>query len=209
MTEKLKLDLSLILPDVLDERDACVGRLTRLLQAEGLEEVHLAHENGSTRLCLHYAPQRFSVSRVRELAQAAGAKIGNRYQHESLRIDGMDCPTCATVIEHALQRMDGVLEASVSYAAERLRLEFDSEKIDRTAIVRRIEALGYAVPEEGHEAGWFVERRELIFSGVAGLLLLTGWLAGLADLPRSLSLGLLLGAYATGGFLPCAMPGRA
>ena len=78
------------------------------------------------------------MSRVRELAQAAGARLGVRFRHESLRIDGMDCPTCATVIEHALQRTDGVLEASVSYAAERLRLEYDSEKIARAAIVQRI-----------------------------------------------------------------------
>ena len=200
MAEKLELDLSLVLPEIPDERDACVGRLTNLLQAEGLEKVHLVHENGGARLCLHYDPQRFSVSRVRELAQAAGAKIGNRFRHESLRIDGMDCPTCAVVIEHALSRTDGVLEASVSYAAERLRLEFDGEKVERAAIVRRIQALGYAVLEEGREAGWFAEHRELIFSGAAGLLLLLGWLAGLAGAPRALSLGLLLGAYAAGGF---------
>jgi len=200
LPEKLKLDLSLVLPDVADEHDACVGRLTKLLQAEGLEKVHVIHEDCSARLCLHYDPRRFSVSRVRELAQAAGAKIGNQFHHENLRIDGMDCPTCATVIEHALQRMDGVLEASVSYAAERLHLEFDSEKIERAAILRRIQALGYSVLEEGREAGWFTEHRELIFSGVAGLLLLAGWLAGLAGAPRGLSLALLLGAYAAGGF---------
>ena len=121
MAEKLKLDLSLVLPEIPDERDACVGRLTKLLQAEGLEKVHLVREDGSARLCLHYDPQQLSVSRVRELAQAAGAKIGERFHHESLRIDGMDCPTCAVVIEHALTRMDGVLEASVSYAANRGR----------------------------------------------------------------------------------------
>lgn len=200
MTEKLKLDLPLVLPDIADERDACVGRLTRLLQAEGLGMAHMVHEDGSARLCLHYDPQRFSVSRVRDLTQAAGAKIGDRFRHENLRVDGMDCPTCATVIEHALQRTDGVLEASVSYAAERLRLEFDSEKIQHSAIIERIQALGYAVHEEGHEAGWFAEHRELIFSVVAGLLLLAGWLAGRADAPRSLALGLLLGAYAAGGF---------
>jgi len=201
MAEKLELELSLVLPEIPDERDACVGRLTNLLQAEGLEKVHLVHEDGGARLCLHYDPQQFSVGRVRELAQASGAKISDRFRHESLRIDGMDCPTCAVVIEHALQRTDGVLEASVSYAAERLRLEFDSEKIARPAIVRRIQALGYAVLEEtGHEAGWFVEHRELIFSCVAGLLLLAGWLTGLAGAPHTLSLGLLLGAYAAGGF---------
>ena len=82
----------------------------------------------------------------------------------------------------------------------RLRLEYDGEKIKRPAIVQRIQALGYAVLEEGREAGWFAEHRELIFSGVAGLLLLAGWLAGLAGAPHTLSLGLLLGAYAAGGF---------
>jgi len=200
MTEKYVLDLPLLLPGIPDERDACVGRLTELLHAEGLEKAHLVREDGAARLCLHYDPQRFRVSRVRELAQAAGAKIVHRFHHEILRIDGMDCVTCATVIEHALQRTDGVLEASVSYAAERLRLEFDSETITREAIVRRIAALGYGVLEEGHAAGWFAEHRELIFSGVSGLLLLVGWLAALAGAPGALSLGLLLGAYAAGGF---------
>jgi len=50
------------------------------------------------------------------------------------------------------------------------------------------------------EAGWFAEHRELILSGVAGLLLLAGWLAVRDDAPRLLSIGLLLGAYAAGGF---------
>lgn len=39
-------------------------------------------------LYLHYDPERFGVSRVRALAHAACAKIGNRFHHESLRIDG-------------------------------------------------------------------------------------------------------------------------
>lgn len=112
----------------------------------------------------------------------------------------MDCPTCAVVIEHALSRTNGVLEASVSYAAERLRLEYDSSIIGREAVLRRIHALGYGVLEERRKASWFVEYRKLILSGGAGLLLLAGWLAGLAGMPRGLSLGLFLGAYAAGGF---------
>lgn len=200
MAETLMLDLSVALPGIPDERDACVERLTELLQAEGMERVHVIRENDSARLCLHYDPQRFSVSRVRELTQAAGAKIGHQFHHENLRIDGMDCATCATVIEHALQRMDGVLEASVSYAAERLRLEFDAVKVDRAAIVGRIQALGYSVQEESRETGWVAEHRELIVSGIAGLFLLASWLVSLAGAPSGLSLGLLMGTYAAGGF---------
>lgn len=122
-TEKLVLDLTLVLPHVPDERDACVGRLISLLKSENIDRAHVVREDGKARLCLHYESQRVGMAEVRQLVAAAGASIDKRYVHESLRIEGMDCPTCATVIEHALSRLDGVLEAKVSYAAERLRLE--------------------------------------------------------------------------------------
>ena len=200
MTEKLKLDLLVVLPEIADERDACVERLTRLLQAEGLEKVHLVHEGETARLCLHHDPRRLSVSRVRQLAKASGSKLSARYHHEMLRIAGMDCPTCATVIEHALQRIDGVLQVSVSYAAERVQLEFDSEKVQKVAIVARIHALGYTVVEAGGKAGWIAEHRELLLSGVSGVLLLAGWGAGLAAVDAKLSVALLMGSYAAGGY---------
>lgn len=200
MTEKHAIDLSLLLPGIPDERDACIGRLSELMLAEGLERVHLVREDGVARLCFHYDPALFSIERVRQLARAAGAAIANRFHHELLRIDGMDCPTCATVIEHSLQRLEGVLEASVSYAAERLRLEYDSHQVKRVAIIQLLEAMGYRVLEDGHEVGWISEHRELILSGVSGLLLLAGWITSLFGGPHELSLGLLLGAYAAGGY---------
>jgi Cd2+/Zn2+-exporting ATPase len=198
-TEKLTLDLALVLPDIPDEQDACVERLTALLRDEGIDRSHVVREDGKARLCLHYDPTRFGLAEVRQLAAAVGASLGKRYMHESLRIDGMDCATCADVIEHALGRLDGVLEAKVSYAAERLRLEYDSEKTSQQAVVRRLDALGYRVVAEEAEAGWWVEHRELVFSLAAGALLLAGWLGSLAGAPHAVSLGLYLGAYACGG----------
>ena len=200
MSDKLTLELGLVLPEVPDERDACVGRLTALLREDGLEEAHVVQEDGSARLCLHYDAQRFGASEVRQLALAAGAHVSARYRHESLRIDGMDCATCATVIEHALQRLDGVTEASVSYAAERLRLEYDGEKVSRKSVIRRVEALGYAVLETGHHEGWLQEHRELLVSAAAGLLLFAGWLAGALGASTAVSLPFLLAAYAAGGY---------
>lgn len=88
ITEKLKLDLSWPCRIFPTSVTPCVGRLTELLQDEGMEWVHVTREDGSARLYLHYDPERFGVSRVRELAHAAGAKIGNRFHHENLRIDG-------------------------------------------------------------------------------------------------------------------------
>ncbi len=197
--DKLNLDLALVLPDIPDERDACVDRLITLLKSKDIE-AHVVRDDGKARLCLHYDSERISLAEVRQLAAAAGAEIGKRFVHESLRIDRMDCPTCATVIEHALARLDGVLEAKVSYAAERLRLEFDSEKTSHNAVERRIEALGYRILELHSHAGWWAEHRELVFSLAAGVLLLGGWLGGWAGAPHAVSLGLYLAAYAFGGF---------
>ncbi len=199
-TDKLTLDLTLVLPHVPDERDACVGRLISLLKSEKIDQVHVVREDGKARLCLHYDSECIGLVEVRQLVAAAGASIDKRYVHESLRIEGMDCPTCATVIEHALGRLDGVLEAKVSYAAERLRLEYDSEKSSHRAVVRRIEALGYGVFKLEAHAGWWAEHQELVFSFVAGGLLLGGWFGGLQGAPYEVSLGLYLAAYAFGGF---------
>lgn len=198
--DKLVVDLALVLPHIPDERDACVERLISMLQSKGIDQAHVIHEGGKARLCLHYNSDSIGLAEVRQLVSAAGASIDKRYAHESLRIDGMDCPTCATVIEHALGRLDGVLEAKVSYAAERLRLEYDSEQTSHRAVERRIDALGYRILEPGAQAGWWSEYRELIVSLAAGALLSAGWLGGLAGAPHSVSLGLYLAAYALGGF---------
>lgn len=198
--EKLRLDLTLVLPHVPDERDSCVERLISLLKSGNIDQAHVVREDGKAQLCLHYDSARVGLTEVRQLVTAADASIDKRYVHESLRIEGMDCPTCATVIEHALGRLDGVLEAKVSYAAERLRLEYDSEKSSHRAVVHRIEALGYRVLTLEADAGWWAEHRELVFSVAAGALLLGGWLGGLAGAPYAVSLGFYLGAYACGGF---------
>lgn len=56
----------------------------------------------------------------------------------------------ATVIEHALARIDGVLDANVSYAAEGLALEDDREKTSWRAVAARLEMFGYRIiPEHG------------------------------------------------------------
>lgn len=200
MIEKLSLQLALVLPGVPDERDSCIARLTDILRTKGLEKVHIVQHDGKPTLCLHYDPAKTGLPQVRSVVEAAGAMLSARYQHELMRIDGMDCATCATVIEHALKRLDGVLEASVSYAAERMRLEYDTEKVSRKDIVLRLEALGYRVLAADHQATWYDTYRELIVSVIAGVLLLSGWLLGLRDDAGFFSIGLLGASILVGGY---------
>jgi Zn2+/Cd2+-exporting ATPase len=177
MNEKtVKLEIPLLLPGIENNDDGCLGRLEAALQNQkGISRAHLEREQTPVNLCLHYEPNLLSIEKVRRMAARAGARIANRYRHLLLPIEGMDCSDCVTVIEHSFGRMDGVLAVNVSYVAQNMRIEFDKHAIDRSAIEKRIRSLGYQVPAEGIRS-WYQENKEVLFSLIAGLLVLIGWL---------------------------------
>lgn len=59
-------------------------------------------------------------------------------------VEGMTCASCAAVIEKVVGHADGVDEAAVNLAAERLTVHFDSDSITEDAIVAAVEAAGYS-----------------------------------------------------------------
>ena len=70
-------------------------------------------------------------------------------QKTILKIQGMDCASCASVIEHDLKKTKGVVSAVVNFATEKLYLEFDSTEIQIDGIKKSVKDLGYkAVLEE-------------------------------------------------------------
>jgi len=200
----LHLEIPILLPGIKDERDQCVARLLeQLRQRKGIQQVHVEREDGEGRLCIHYDPNIVSLSQVQRWAERAGARITQRYRHETFRITGMDCPDCALSIEHILGRRKGVLNATVNYAAERLWIEYDSEVIDHRSIVKHIRSLGYAVEEEEKPRGWVQENWELVLSLASGLFLAVGFLGEtFLGLPRPAAIALYGLAYLTGGYDP-------
>lgn len=64
-----------------------------------------------------------------------------------LKVNGMDCGSCAKTIEVGLQQMAGVSDVSVNFATERLQLDYDPTLVSETAIADRIRGLGYTVGE--------------------------------------------------------------
>jgi len=198
--EKLQLDLELLLPHIPDQHDACVVRLQQQLAlVRGVIEAHIETANGKIGLCIHYDPSLLTLAAVKRLTVQAGAEVSGRYLHEVIAVEGMDCSDCVLAIEHGLGRMNGVLTAIVNYAAGTLRVEYDTTRVKRSALVERIHGLGYRVPKEGAAA--LEERRELLFALFSGLLLLVGWLAGrfFGASPR-VTTAIFLAAYLFGGW---------
>ena len=207
MSERLRLDLPLLLPDVHDRSDACVGRLVSDLDGrEGVESVHIAEEEGAPpRLCIHYDPERLPLARIRELAEAQGAKISRRFGHLSVDTAGIWHQRRAATVAESLMRLPGVIEASASVAGP-VSIEYDRERIDAQALIDHLTRMGAGprgaesvadTPEahadhDGHDhnhgdahdhghghshdhGGWLGGRAELIFACLAGVVLAIGF----------------------------------
>ena len=198
------VNVPVLLPGVADERDSCIGRLqAEMKRHKGIETAHVESPNGATVLCLHYDTEQLTIADVRKIAEKAGATVSKRYRHELLWLQGMDCADCGRSVEHILQRVPGVLDVNVNYAAERIRLEYDAETVPRERLVKRIEQLGYTVErlDEAQTHDHAHGPEGLTLPLLCGALLAVAWLGStFFGLPVALAVGLYAGAYVAGGY---------
>lgn len=145
-SQKLRLDLPLLLPDIPDAQDACVIRLQeRMTGRPGVAQAHVVGvEEGKPQLCVHYDPEVISVARLRELVISSGIEITDRYAHFVGTVPGPLHARAAERIASQLRALTGVIEAEVS-AAGAMRIEYDRTAVDLADMHRRLNALGVAV----------------------------------------------------------------
>ena len=238
--DSVRLDIPIILPGVQDQQDACVERLLRLiLRQDGVRSAHVVNpgvvEPGHTlpapdaistpQLCLHYDPERLALSDVIALAKLAGAGVTERYDHATIRFRLIGAEDDGRRLEAGLRRMRGVTGASVNFAGQVARVEYDTRRTDLAMVTAGLRELG-AEPEgervrrpadavqgeaqsdQVHHAeatgdgdapaGWYTRNRELAWSIASGLLLTTGWLLGRAGAAPWVSIALYIAAYVFG-----------
>ncbi|WP_022966902.1 heavy metal translocating P-type ATPase [Denitrificimonas caeni] len=221
MTSKLRLDLPILLPNILHDADACVGRLLAELRGQaGVEDVHVRRDGSSAthQLCIHYDPDMLPLARIRELVETTGARITEQFGHLVWNIEGITHQRRARTVTEQLLNLPGVLEAEVSVGGV-VRLEFDRKQtseddirvalaeagVDRKPKTHWHEADGdrrkSGEDTDHHHGGIFGANSELIFSLICGALLATGFaIEKLTPVPGWLPLACYLGAYFFGGF---------
>ena len=144
MPDPLRLDLPVLLPDAPDARDACVTRLTDALAAtSGVERAHVVPAEGGrpAQLCLHYDPSAVALPRLRRAAQAAGARITERYGHVLWPADGLGHQRRARTVTELIQKTPGVVEAEAN-ATGPVRIEFAREATSEADLRRWRRHLG-------------------------------------------------------------------
>ncbi|MFZ2167345.1 MAG: heavy metal translocating P-type ATPase [Minisyncoccia bacterium] len=60
-------------------------------------------------------------------------------------IRGMHCASCATIIEKALKKTEGVESAEVNFGTETVKVAFDETKTNHESLSKKIEPLGYSL----------------------------------------------------------------
>lgn len=227
MSDRVQLDLPILLPDVPDAKDACVHRLTTSLQGRaGIDRAHVAPaENGTPdRLCVHYDPETISLSRIRQVAKSLGSEITDQYGHLVWGVEGISHPRRARTIARRLRRVEGVVEAEAS-ASERIRVEFDRSNTSETVLRDALRSMGvrvrgdvidaHEVEPEGeehlHEAGdhdhdhdhggRFGEQTELIFAILSGICVVVGFgLSFVGAVPGWVPVSVYVAGYVFGGY---------
>src|SRR5512145_775008 len=66
----------------------------------------------------------------------------------TLPVTGMTCANCATNVERNVRKLDGVQDANVNFASEKVTLTYDSSLLQTSAIVERIRKAGYDIAQQ-------------------------------------------------------------
>lgn len=173
--KNIQIEIPLLLPTLSNEEDRCISNLEDSLQErKGIIKVHVKRDSSPFMLCVHYDPNITSLKTVQRTSEEIGAKISERYQHRTFKISNMDCAVCATSIEHILGRVNGVLNVTVNYAAEKIWVEYDSQHLKFKSISKRIENLGYQIEGEDTTHTWIRKNWRLSLSIASGIFLSLG-----------------------------------
>lgn len=115
-----------------------------------------------------------------------------------LRVEGMDCASCAATVEKRVATLPGVRRATVNFAAGRLDAEHATE-LGRGEIERAVEAAGYSVAETHKEESRLWLTRHTYSVLAAALLFAIGFALGFTGAPEAVRVMVLLAAILVGG----------
>jgi Cu+-exporting ATPase len=83
-------------------------------------------------------------------------------QKTTFIVEGMHCSSCAMAIEKGLKRREGIVNADLTFATEKLEVEYDSEKVTIPFIKEVVEKIGFkALLEDEVESKEEVHLRKL------------------------------------------------
>jgi Cu+-exporting ATPase len=157
---------------------SCVRRVERTLsEKEGVAEasVNFAAEKAS----VSYEPTATNPDDLIGAIRDAG--YGADVRETTFSVTGMTCASCVGRVEKALEKVPGVLEASVNLANERAMVEYLAGEVESRDLEIAIEGAGYGVVreenssiEDSHEREYRTLKRDFLLAAALTTLILLG-----------------------------------
>ena len=130
-----------------------------------------------------------------------GGAFANGTERTVLRVEGMDCASCALTVEKTVSRVPGVRRAAVNFAAGRLDAEHDA-KVTRERLESAVKDAGFGVGGGGREEVrapfWRTPRALSVLA--SAVLFALGLGLGIGGAAGVLTVPVYLAAIAVGGF---------
>lgn len=122
---------------------ACATRIEKAVKKlSGVEEasVNLANE----KLFVTY-DSKLPLSAIKDAVEKAGYQAEEKTDNSQITIPvgGMTCAACARRVENAINKLSGVVSASVNLATEKATVVYEPRKVGRSNIKEAIEKAGY------------------------------------------------------------------
>jgi Cd2+/Zn2+-exporting ATPase len=119
-----------------------------------------------------------------------------------LRVTNLDCEHDAAAIERRLTGFPGLVTLKVYPKSAKVKIAYDPEAASPEVLKEKLELLGFPA-HEGMEMAdppkpW--RNPKVLTSAASGVLLLIGWLIGLAGAPAVISTAIYVVAIVTGGY---------
>ncbi len=124
---------------------------------------------------------------------------GEGAERTVVRVEGMDCASCALTVEKSVSRLAGVHQATVNFAAGRLDATH-APGVTVEQIEQAVKAAGFSVgrTQEVHQMPFWRSPRALsVFA--SGLLFVCGLILGLSGAPEAVRIGVYCAAIVVGG----------
>jgi Cu+-exporting ATPase len=130
-----------------------IGGMTCVNCARAIEK-RLSKLNGVAQATVTFAAEKAIINYDpavvdQKAIEDAIVEVGYQVIHEKivLQIGGMSCINCAKSIEKALNKREGVYNAIINFAAEKLTVEYNPEQISVAGIKKTVQDVGYQVIE--------------------------------------------------------------
>lgn len=167
-----------------------VEKATKKLQGVTESNVNLATE----KLNINFDDSAVSIQDIQAAVDKAGYKAITDTEKKTFAITGMNCASCAQTIEKATRKLDGVLEANVNLATEKMNIQYDASAVSVSDIMDAVSNAGYEAREDIESAESVDEDREKKQRAIKNLWK-RFWISAVFSVPLLyIAMGHLLGA---------------